>query len=278
MILLLNNCTQDITSSDSVPEFKVTFIDYLPASATLYIYTEIDNYSNDHSIDSVWAHVYQQNIGQVFSTELTKPYSHYDDRQTTQVYSYQGNPGFSSGNYFVKYYLREISGVNLSLTTTIKFLSAHEGDAEPEFINLEIPDIIQINNTEWKEIPIYITIFDLNGKDDIKSLIYEIKRTFYGCDGICIIDANCNEPINDTNFQPDETWDLKFIEYVDEGFKYAVILYMRPLNGSGYEDENNQFPEEDCGRTGEFEIRFILTDYSDVTIFSDEIPIAIIAQ
>ena len=119
IILLISSCKQDITSAISVPEIKATFFDYLPDSASLYLYTEIENVSNVHSIDSVWAQVYKQNIGLVFSTELTNPYSDDDGLQTTKVYSYQGSPGFASGNYFVKYYLRETNGGTISLTTNV---------------------------------------------------------------------------------------------------------------------------------------------------------------
>ena len=72
MILLLYNCTKGITSTDATSEFELTFFDYLANSATLYLYTEIEEYSNEHSIDSVWAQVYKQNNDLVFSTELTK--------------------------------------------------------------------------------------------------------------------------------------------------------------------------------------------------------------
>ena len=43
-------------------------------------------------------------------------------------------------------------------------------------------------------------------------------------------------------------------------------------------NENNEFAEEDCGRTGEFDIRFIIEDYAGNIKISNEIPtIAIIA-
>jgi hypothetical protein len=281
IILLISSCTQDVISADSVSEFKATFFDYLPDSATLYLYTEIKNDSNAHSIDSVWAHVYKQNIGLVFSIELTNTYSDDDELQTTKVYSYQGSPGFSSGNYYVKYYLRETNGGTISLTTNIKFLSAYEGNSIPEYINLDVPDIFYLENSKWQELPIFITIFDLNGKDDIKSIKYEIKRSFNGCEENvdCDIDLNCHENIVDDDYWSDEddTWKLTFVEYIDEGFKYAVILYMRPLNGSGYEDTYNQFSAEDCGRTGEFYIRFIIEDDAENIVISDEISVAIIA-
>ena len=177
----------------------------------------------------------------------------------------------------MKYYLRETNGGALSLSTNIKFLSAYEGNAVPEYINLDVPDIFYIDNSEWQELPIYLTIFDLNGNEDIKSVKYEIKRTFDGCEGNCVFDPNCNDPINDSNFQSDETWNFEFIEYMDEGFKYAVLMFMRPLDGSGYSDENNQFAEEDCGRTGVFDIRFIIEDNTGNIVIKEISNIGIIA-
>ena len=52
---------------------------------------------------------------------------------------------------------------------------------------------------------------------------------------------------------------------------------MRPLDGSSYEDEHNQFEVKDCGRTGLIIIRFIITDLDANQIFSNEIPIEIVA-
>ena len=164
--------------------------------------------------------------------------------------------------------------------TNIKFLSAYEGNAVPEYINLDVPDIFYLDNSEWQELPVYITIFDLNGKDDIKSIKYEIKRSFNGCDENvdCDIDLNCHENLVDDDYWSDEndTWKLTFVEYINEGFKYAVILYMRPLNGIAYQNENNDFPAKDCGRTGEFYIRFIIEDNAENIVTSDEISVPII--
>jgi len=272
IILLTSSCTQDITSADSVSEFKVTFFDYLPGSATLYLYTEIENDSNANSIDSVWVHVYKQNIGLVFSTELTQLY--------LNSYSYQQTvPPFDSGNYYVKYYLREINGVTLSLTTNIKFLSAHEGNAVPEYINIDVPDIFYIDDSEWQELPIYLTIYDLNGKDNIQNVKYEIRRFFVGCneDVNCIINSDCHENIEDMAFQSDETWHLEFIDYNEEGFIYARIILMRPLDGSGFANEQIEFSAEDCGRTGLMFIRFIITDRDGNIKTSDEIIIEILS-
>ena len=113
--------------------------------------------------------------------------------------------------------------------------------------------------------------------DNIKNVKYEVKRFFDGCEVECIIDPNCNDIIEDSEFQSDETWDLEFIQYNSAGFLYGVVIKMRPLDGSSYEDEHNQFEARDCGRTGLIIIRFIITDLDANQIFSNEIPIEIVS-
>lgn len=279
MILLLYNCTKGITSTDAISEFEVTFFDYLADSATLYLYTEIEENSNDHSIDSVWAQVYKQNNDLVFYTELIKSNTNDDELQKMHVYSYQGNPGFSSGNYYVKYYFKETSGTNISLTTNIKYLSANQEDSPPKIINLNVPNSISIDSTEWKEISIYLTIFDLNGKDNINTVIYEVKRLFAGCNENvnCEIDLDCHESIIDDEWEWREDWILEFIEYTDNGFIYAVPILMRPLDGRGFSNDANEFPPEDCGNTGPMVIRFTITDRDGNIKMSDEISMEVFA-
>ncbi len=104
-----------------------------------------------------------------------------------------------------------------------------------------------------------------------------MKRFFDGCEVECIIDPNCNDIIEDTEFQSHETWNFEFIQYNDAGFSYFVIIKMRPLDGSSYKDEYNQFDAEDCGRMGLILIRFIITDVDGNQIVSDELPIEIVA-
>ena len=287
IIILLFSCTKEITAPASVIEINITYFDYIPDSATLYLYSEIENTSDEILIDSVWVDVYRQEIGEIFSLTLNKKNIVNDESKNIHIYSYQDIiPAFDSDNYRMKYYVREKNGSIISLTTNYKYLSAFSGDAVPEIINWDIPSQIDINNTEWKEVPITLTIFDLNGKEDIHSVKYQIKRSFNGCMKDCTIDiaippideVDCNTPIIDSNFQSDVTWTLDFLEFIEQGFKYKVVLLMRPLDGSGYADSDPPFPPEDCGRTGNFEIRFIVSDSAGNDIISDATLVQVISE
>ena len=279
IIILLFSCTKEITAPADVIEINITYFEYIPESATLYLYSEIENTSDKIQIDSVWVDVYRQDIGEIFSLTLNKKNTVNDESQNIHIYSYQDIiPAFDSDNYKMQYYVRKKNGSIISLTTNYKYLSAFSGDAVPEITNWDIPGQIEINNTEWEEVPITVTIFDLNGKEDIHSIKYQIKRSFDGCNGDCIIDNNCNDPINDEIFRWETDWVLQFKEYIDIGFKYEVVILMRPLDGSSYEDENVHFEAKDCGQTGSFEIRFIVSDSTGNDIISDAILVQVISE
>ena len=277
-VFIFIGCTKEIALPESVSEFSITYFDYYTESAQIYLYTEIEKSLTIQSIDSVWADVINQDSEKILTAKLLQTNNLNDSLWNVNSFSYKEfiSP-FESGNYWVKFYI-SVSGKLDSLITNSKYLSIFDGNAIPEIISWEVPNEFQIDEADWKDLPILLTIFDLNGNEDIKSVKYEIKRTFDGCEGNCVVDSNCNDPIDDSIFQSDETWNLEFIEYTDEGFKYAVLMFMRPLDGSGFTDENNQFAEEDCGRSGVFDIRFIIEDYTGNIEISNEIhTIAIIA-
>ena len=270
-------CVKEIILPDHLPEFNKTYFDYDPESTKIYLYTEIEIFSTTQVIDSVWADVYNQSGAEILTAKLLQTNNFGESVQNLHAYSYKETLfPFESGNYRVQFHYK-ISDDTNSLMTNSKYLSVFEGNASPEFISWEVPIEFQINATEWTDLPISLTIFDLNGKDNIQDVTYEVKRYFGSCEGDCIIDPNCNDIIEDSEFQSDETWDLEFIQYNSAGFLYGVIIKMRPLDGSSYEDEHNQFEARDCGRTGLIIIRFIITDLDANQIFSNEIPIEIVS-
>ena len=270
-------CVKEIILPDHLPEFNKTYFDYDPESTKIYLYTEIEIFSTTQVIDSVWADVYNQSGAEILTAKLLQTNNFGESVQNLHAYSYKETLfPFESGNYRVQFHYK-ISDDTNSLMTNSKYLSVFEGNASPEFISWEVPIEFQINATEWTDLPISLTIFDLNGKDNIQDVTYEVKRYFGSCEGDCIIDPNCNDIIEDTEFQSHETWNFEFIQYNDAGFSYFVIIKMRPLDGSSYEDEYNQFDAEDCGRMGLILIRFIITDVDGNQIVSDELPIEIVA-
>ena len=275
-VFIFIGCTKEIALPESVSEFSITYFDYYTESAQIYLYTEIEKSLTIQSIDSVWADVINQDSEKILTAKLLQTNNLNDSLWNVNSFSYKEfiSP-FESGNYWVKFYI-SVSGKLDSLITNSKYLSIFDGNAIPEIISWEVPNEFQIDEVDWKDLPIFLTIFDLNGNDNIQNVKYEVKRFFDGCEVECIIDPNCNDIIEDSEFQSDETWDLEFIQYNSAGFLYGVVIKMRPLDGSSYEDEHNQFEARDCGRTGLIIIRFIITDLDANQIFSNEIPIEII--
>ena len=276
-VFIFIGCTKEIALPESVSEFSITYFDYYTESAQIYLYTEIEKSLTIQSIDSVWADVINQNSEKILTAKLLQTNNLNDSLWNVNSFSYKEfiSP-FESGNYWVKFYI-SVSGKLDSLITNSKYLSIFDGNAIPEIISWEVPNEFQIDEADWKDLPILLTIFDLNGNDNIQNVKYEVKRFFDGCEVECIIDPNCNDITEDNEFQSDETWDLEFIQYNSAGFLYGVVIKMRPLDGSSYEDEHNQFEATDCGRTGLIIIRLIITDLDANQIFSDEIPIEIVS-
>ena len=276
-VFIFIGCTKEIALPESVSEFSITYFDYYTESAQIYLYTEIEKSLTIQSIDSVWADVINQDSEKILTAKLLQTNNLNDSLWNVNSFSYKEfiSP-FESGNYWVKFYI-SVSGKLGSLITNSKYLSVFDGNAIPEIISWEVPNEFQIDEVGWKDLPLFLTIFDLNGNDNIQNVKYEVKRFFDGCEVECIIDPNCNDIIEDSEFQSHETWDLEFIQYNSAGFFYGVVIKMRPLNGSSYEDEHNQFEAKDCGQTGLIIIRFIITDLDANQIFSNEIPIEIVS-
>ncbi len=134
---------------------------------------------------------------------------------------------------------------------------------EPEIIEIEIPSIYQIDQTQWTILDLRLKIKDLNYLNNIEKVRYEIKRTLLnGCNVECIIDENCNQDIIEEDYISDQTWIFNYTESLsDTIFIYDEEILIRPIDGSAfYEGEELIFNETDCGRTGIIEFKFIVED------------------
>ena len=63
-------CVKEIILPDHLPEFNKTYFDYDPESVQIYLYTEIELFSNTQTIDSVWADVYNQSGAEILTAKL----------------------------------------------------------------------------------------------------------------------------------------------------------------------------------------------------------------
>ena len=156
------------------------------------------------------------------------------------------------------------------LTTPIK----------PNILEWIVPDSFQLDSINWTLLPIQLTISNLNGLDNIETVKYEVQRFYAGCQVDCVYDIFCNLPIEDSNYQNDESWILNHInsDSGNEIHNYEVQIPMRPINGQGFYDTdgNEVFAASDCGRAGFVRFKFVVEDEDGLTDEVIDIPIEII--
>ena len=158
----------------------------------------------------------------------------------------------------------------------------------PIILNHDIPETIQLDPNEWKELLINLEIKDLNGADNMESARYEIKKTILeGCEGDCNYDPDCNQDIIDENYISYDEWTFDYVESINDSIHiYQEQIFLRPLDGSALaydgecpDEDNDQicdgFEATDCGRTGVVEFKLIIHDTDNLSDEIEEIEMEI---
>ena len=297
----INNPVPSDTESDYL--FTTTNLEYDSVTRELSLYVEIENITLSNIIDSVWSELYNSENKLVHSSPLMPTYDIDNDSPVSQnlystTYIISELP---YDVYIVKFTMKDESGKLFSEFSLPKDLNPIIEKHSSQFINYKIckslnetcdevnNNIVPLDKHEWKTIIFLLHISDSNGVGDISHIKYKIKGDLDGCtedtnnDGT-IDSGNVWENYVDlgTNEHP---WEFYFSDYYINNDKYnASFIYqgfmsLRPRDGSALYNEDGEeiFSASDCGKTGNFKLKFIITDSSEEPTEIKDIPLIIIA-
>ncbi len=272
--LLFYSCeSSDINSSASDEEnFSILgfSVHYDNQENNISIFVEISDSGNVDSIDSYITTNGDINNGEIlFNESLIRSSVH------SNIFLYEGFLDLSDEIYI--YDIALLFNFNDGSNQGI-FSDTFSTPVKPEIIDYNITETFQLSANDWSWLPIDIEILNLNGFDNIESVKYEVQRFYNGCNVECNYDPNCNQSIQDLEYQSDPTWIFEYISSnTNQNHLYHVDIPIRPLNGSALlnEDGDVVFPSSDCGRTGTVLFKFIVIDKDGLTDQIIDIPLEI---
>ena len=260
--LFFSCINEDINDLPEINDFYYNNVaafhaDYNSIDCKLSVYMEFLDYLDD--IESISGIIKADNIiYHEFELGVTD--------MNSNVYIYENNLVDENNNPALAQdiYLYDLElTIRFSDQSTYSFNNDLTTSIAPEIIEIEIPNIYQIDQTQWTILDLRLKIKELNYLNNIEKVKYEIKRTLLnGCDVECVIDDDCDQDIIEEDYISDQTWIFNYTESLsDTIFIYDEEILIRPIDGSAfYEEEELIFNETDCGRTGIIEFKFVVED------------------
>ena len=274
-ILLFYSCESSVINTTDADQENFSIlgfsVHYDNQENKISIFVEISDSENIDSINS-----YITSNGDINNGEIIFNESLIQSSINSNIFLYEGFLELSDGIYIydIALLFNFNDGSNQGM-----FLDEFSTPVKPEIIDYTMPSTFQLDSTEWSLLPIDIEILNLNGFENIESVSYKVKRIYNGCNVECNYDSNCNDSIEDSEYQSDPTW---FFEYVssyniNQNHLYHIDIPMRPLDGSELLDENGDiiFPSSDCGRTGTVLFEFTVIDQDGLIDQIIDIPLEI---
>ena len=266
---LVNNVPDIDEENFSILGFSVNYDDQ---ENKISIYIEVSDSENIDFINSYITSNGDINNGEIISNELLM-----QSPINSNIFLYEGYLELSDEIYI--YDIALLFNFSDSPNQGL-FLDTFSTPIQPQIIDYTIDNSFQLDSTVWTMLPIDIDISNLNGFENIESVIYQVKRIYNGCSNECEHDSDCNDPIEDLEYQSDPTWIFEYMSSynLNQNHLYHIDIPMRPLDGSALLDEDGNiiFPSSDCGRTGIVLFKFIVLDKDGLTDQIIDIPMEII--
>ena len=275
IFLFLFSCdtVNDLDNLEEIDSFSIlSFSSHYDNSQNLLsVFSEISDNTNIEKIELIITSNGNLENGEVvFISELFQsPYNQ-------NIFLYEGQLSLSEEIYI--YDIALIFSFNDN-SDNLAYFDKISTPIKPNILEWIAPNSFQLDSVNWTFLPIELTISNLNGIDNIETVKYEVQRFYDGCQVDCIFDENCNNPIEDTGYISDLSWNFIHTNSnsSNEIHNYEVNIPMRPINGQGFYDNDGNlvFSETDCGRTGLVLFKFTVKDEDGLTDQVIDIPIEI---
>ena len=275
-ILLFYSCESSVVSTADTDQENFSILGfsayYNNQENKISIFIEISDSENVDSINSYITSNGDINNGEIIFNELLIQSS-----INSNIFLYEGFLELSDEIYI--YDIALLFNFNDGSNQGI-FSDTFSTPVKPEIIDYNIPETFQLNANSWSWLPIDIEILNLNGFDNIELVKYEVQRFYNGCNVECNYDSNCNESIEDSDYQSDPTWIFEYVSsnIINDNHLYHIDIPIRPLDGSALLDEDGNiiFPGSDCGRTGTVLFKFTVLDKDGLIDEIIDIPLEIV--
>jgi len=250
------------TGGDSI-EIRNIFWEYNQLTNEVFVQVELDAEESAQAVDSIVVSLKEPSNSNIIQSFVLNDLGiNGDQLVANDVFSLLIVPDESLqfGIYKLITEVYQDSRITLDEIMTI----AIEEMVAPEIINVDFPSTFSIDDTEWKNLEISVTIDEPNGYDDIKYVRYEINTELLTID----CEGNINPDPDIDLYQSSPTWQMDYSYTNNDGFHvYSTSIPMRPV----HDDQGG------CGKTGTALFRFLVKDNTNLSDMVSEQDLFIVA-